>query len=97
MTIVGPDDMLLPAEALLLLLRHFMARTLVITAGQGAEEEEDGALERATELVARRESLPGISLVTTSSGDLNAVERSSLRHPGRIAVLVDQTYRKLYE
>ncbi len=91
-------DMLLPAESLLLLLRHFMARTLVITAGgEEAEKAEDGALERATELVARRESLPGISLVTTTSGDLNAVERSSLRHPGRIAVLLDQTYRKLYE
>ena len=86
--------MLLPAEALLLLLRHFMARTLVITAGEEAEEAEDGALARATELVARRESLPGISLVTTTSGDLNAVERSSLRHPGRIAVLLDQTYIK---
>ncbi len=94
MTIVGPDDMLLPAEALLLLLRHFMARTLVIITG---EEAEDGALARATELVARRESLPGISLVTTSSADLNVVERSSLHHPGRIAVLLDQTYKKLYK
>ncbi len=86
--------MLLPAESLLLLLRHFMPRTLVIITGEEAEEAEDGALAGATELVARRESLPGISLITTTTGDLNAVERSSLRHPGRIAVLLDQTYRK---